>query len=240
MAQVSAALQQPSVPMPLSRRLLASGLVVLASLSLLFVGSVVLDRLIGLITPANPVRVAHPPNFQQTRHSNEFTTDFRSNSQGLRSRELPLTKGSPNEFRLFVAGDSMTEGWGVEAEQTFPALLEGSLSTRERQVAVINGGLSGTGPLEYGRLFAVVGLKYHPDLALFVLHPNDLTGTPDDAELNLVRDWRGGYEVWASKPAWPPGGLIHKAAYFLWPWSYVRLQRAATHQDIVYLEQTLR
>jgi hypothetical protein len=224
---------------PVSRRLIATGLVAATSLSLLFIGSLALDRAIGLMTPANPARVTHPPHFQQRRHTNEFTTDFRTNSEGLRYRELPLAKQSSDEQRVFVAGDSMTEGWGVESEQTFSALLENTFSTRDRPVYFINGGLSGTGPLEYGRILAAVGLKYHPDVALIVLHPNDLTDTPEHAELRLARNRSGAYQVWSSEPAWPPGGLIHKAAYVLWPWSYVRLQRAVKHQDIVNLEQRL-
>jgi hypothetical protein len=239
MASASPVVRPHSAEASASRRRIATALVAVTSLSLLFLGSVVLDRAIGVLTPANPVSVAHPPNFQQRRHSSEFTTDFRTNSQGLRYRELSLTKSSPEEFRVFVAGDSMTEGWGVESEQTFSALLENSLSTRDRPVDFINGGLSGTGPLEYGRILAVVGLKYHPDLALIVLHPNDLFDTLEDADLNLVPNRRGEYQVWTSKPSWPPGGLIHKTAYFLWPWSYVRLQRAVKHQDIVNLEQRL-
>jgi hypothetical protein len=235
----SPAVEARSGRAPVSRRLLAHGLVVLTSLLVLFLGSVVLDRVAGLLTPANPARVAHPPNFYERRHTSEFTTDFRTNSHGLRYGELSPTKTSPNEFRAFVAGDSMTEGWGVESEQTFSALLERSLSVPGRPTHFINGGLSGTGPVEYGRLVAVVGLEYHPDLVLLVLHPNDVTDTPLDADLDLARDRHGKYVVWSSKPSWPPGGLIHKAAYALWPWSYVRLQRAAKHQDIVQLEQRL-
>src|SRR5438093_8178432 len=115
MAPVSTPAAAPSGRPRVSRRLMASSLVALTSLALLLLGSVVIDRVIGMATPANPVQVAHPPNFQQPRHSSEFTTDFRTNSQGLRYHELPLAKTSADEIRVFVAGDSMTEGWGVES-----------------------------------------------------------------------------------------------------------------------------
>jgi lysophospholipase L1-like esterase len=186
--------------------------------------SVVVDRAVALVVPAIPVRVAHPPNFREHRKSIEFSVDFRTNSQGLRYREIPLDKQSEHEFRVAVLGDSVTEGWGVEADATFSAVLERDLSNANRTFYFINHGLAGAGPLEYGRILAVVGLKYHPDLVLVVLHTNDLSDTPEGADLNLVRNWRGAYEVATPKLLWPPGDAVHRAAYFLWPWSYARLQ----------------
>jgi hypothetical protein len=207
-----------------SRRRRLTALAALTSVCLCFLLSVLADRLVAIVVPAIPVAVAHPRNFQEHRHTIEFDVDFRTNSQGLRYREIPLRKQSEKEFRVVVLGDSMTEGWGVEAEETFSALLEKSLSNTRQTFYFINCGLAGTGPLQYGRILASVGLKYHPDLVLVALHTNDVSDTPEDADLNLVRNWRGQYEVQSPKFLWRPGGLVNKTAYALWPWSYARLQ----------------
>ena len=208
----------------MNRRQRLKTLVALTSVCFFLLLSVLADRLVALAVPAIPVPIAHPPNFQEHRRTIEFSVDFRTNSQGLRYREIPLTKQSGNEFRVVVLGDSMTEGWGVEAEQTFTSVLEKTLSSVRRTFYFINCGLAGTGPLQYGRILASVGLKYHPDLVLVALHTNDLSDTPEDADLNVVRNWRGRYEVQSPKSLWPPGGVIKKTIHFFWPWSYARLQ----------------
>jgi hypothetical protein len=128
----------------------------------------------------------------------------------------------------------MVEGWGVESEATFPAVLEKTFANPKRRTYFINGGLSGTAPVQYGRLLASVGLKYQPDLVLITVHPNDLLGTPVGAELDLVRGWRGEYEVrapTASTLSWAPADLTHKTAYFVFPWTYRRLQIISASRD---------
>ena len=55
---------------------------------------------------------AHPPNFSQWRHNQEFSYHFQTNDAGL--REAPLLRSKPpGETRIFVVGDSFTEGVGV-------------------------------------------------------------------------------------------------------------------------------
>lgn len=151
----------------------AIGLIVLV-LSV-FLGEYVLG-LIGYPS-AREVQVAHPANFYERRKNIEFEIDFQTNSQGLRYKDIPLEK--PNgEKRIFVLGDSFTEGDGVEGHETFSAHLEKYFSEGNQEtVRFINGGLSGRGPLAYLRLFYNVGLKYNPDAILICLYANDLTDT---------------------------------------------------------------
>ncbi len=50
---------------------------------------------------------------------------------------------SENESRLLVLGDSLTSGFGLGAEEAFPARLEAALSRRGFAVKVLDGGVSG-------------------------------------------------------------------------------------------------
>jgi hypothetical protein len=197
----------------------------------MFASSLIIDRTVGLLIPAIQIQVAHPPSVRETRRNLEFTYEFRTNSQGLRYHELPLAKGSREEFRAVVLGDSMTEGTGVEADQTFAEVLERSYSRPHRPVYFINCGLAGAGPLQYGRVLASVGLKYHPDLILVAMYANDLTDTPENADLSVTRSSSGQYRIINPHFLYAPYGSVRKVASVLWPWAYARLQSAvATHE----------
>jgi hypothetical protein len=184
--------------------------------------SLLADRALGLIGfPAElPVRTAHPVNFKEVRRNIEFTYEFHTNSQGLRYREIPIEKPE-RTVRVFVVGDSMTDGWGVQAHETFSSLLESALTSPQRTVELINAGLSGTAPLEYGRVFLAVGLKYRPDALLICISANDVFGTPSDATpIDLY-----------------PDKLVQRSAikqtlHSLWPRSYTLLyQLKDAHDD---------
>ena len=142
--------------------------------ALLFVDWVLLSAA-GFPTEPEP-QTAHPKSFREARHNVEFDYVFETNSQGLRSPELPLEKPL-GERRLLVLGDSFTEGWGVETEATFCARLDQRLS--RSQTRVINGGLAGTSPIQYSRLLSKLGIRYEPDLVLVCLYANDVANTPD-------------------------------------------------------------
>lgn len=53
----------------------------------------------------------------------EFDCEFRINSLGLRDREIDVEK-RPGIFRILFLGDSMTVGWGVEADEAFAKRVE--------------------------------------------------------------------------------------------------------------------
>lgn len=129
--------------------------------------------------PGNvPEVVSHPPGLNQHRRQVEFQYQFKTNSEGLRYQELPLTPAQ-NERRIFVAGDSFTEGEGVEDSERFSNLLERSFQGPKTTVRFINGGLTGAGPLEYGNLFVKVGRQYKPDALLVCFFVNDVPNTAE-------------------------------------------------------------
>jgi len=123
-----------------------------------------------------PLRVAHPRDYSELRKSGEFEYVFNTNDEGLRYRTLPLANKT-GEYRVFVVGDSFTEGVGVNDGERFTDLLERNFQLSGAPVLFINGGLAGTGPLEYGRMYLHVGRKYHPDALLIAVFANDVTNT---------------------------------------------------------------
>ena len=147
-------------------------------------------------------QTSHPANYYEIRDKLEFRFEFRTNSQGLRYPEIPLEK-EPGTRRVFVVGDSFTEGWGVEAPERFTDLLERRFGDAKSRVLFINGGLSGGGVVQYGRLAFDKGVKYHPDALMICLFANDLAGTPDTAGENGRRGTTGS----------PAGRVFHT----LWP-----------------------
>ena len=91
--------------------------------------------------------------------------------KGLRSPDISEQK-KPRETRIFVVGDSFTEGVGVDYSDTFSAQLERHFNGRlGSEKLFINAGLGGTAPLHYWRIFWKVGLNYDLDGGSFLFSP---------------------------------------------------------------------
>ena len=134
------------------------------------------DQALGLLGyPSEvPIPYPHPSNFKELRKNVEFEYEFVTNDKGLRYPDISEQK-KPRETRIFVVGDSFTEGVGVDYSDTFSAQLERHFNGRlGSEKLFINAGLGGTGPLHYWRIFLNVGLKYDLDSVLICLYANDL------------------------------------------------------------------
>jgi hypothetical protein len=103
--------------------------------------------------------------------------EFSTNSLGYRDEEVGQ-KGD-RDYRILVLGDSITVGDFVDADQTYPALVERSLSEagdpalEGRNVRVIN---AGVGAIDLQNEFAILmetGLSVEPDVVLVGLYLND-------------------------------------------------------------------
>ena len=81
-------------------------------------------------------------------------------------------------LRLVALGDSLTAGWGVSADQAFPAVLEAALRRAGHDVTIVNQGISGdTTAGGLARLDAVLAAK--PAGVILELGANDmLRGMP--------------------------------------------------------------
>lgn len=110
----------------------------------------------------------HVPNTQVLSETREYKVEYKINSKGLRDIERSYDKRD-GQFRILCVGDSITFGWGINAQQRFTNILESFLKNTE----VINMGVQGYG-IDQNLLFLrQEGVKYHPDLVLiYVISPD--------------------------------------------------------------------
>jgi lysophospholipase L1-like esterase len=102
---------------------------------------------------------------------------FETNSAGFRGPERSLEKPD-GVFRIVVIGDSVTMGMGVLEEKTYAARLEPLLDARipDREVQVLNLGLSGLNTRWIVHRLEQRGLRYDPDLVVYGYTLNDIEG----------------------------------------------------------------
>ncbi len=190
-------------------------------LGLLLLGTtVVLDRALGLLgySKESPPQHTHPKNFKEVRKQVEFTYTFETNSQGLRTPEIPLLRPPLAPPRVLVAGDSFTEGWGVESPQTFVKQLETKWKEDQAPLTFVNCGIAGIDPVRFGRTLLAAGMRYDADAVLVVLFANDVGDANPKAKLQLEYTQSGPLR-WS----FPRSGLklwIHR----LWPHTFSLLK----------------
>lgn len=101
----------------------------------------------------------------------------------------PLQAQEQAPFTVLFLGDSLTEGYGLEADQSFPSLIAARLAEAGRDdIRVINGGVSGsTSASALSRLQWFARSK--PDLMVLSLGANDgLRGLAiEEMEANLAK-----------------------------------------------------
>jgi lysophospholipase L1-like esterase len=115
----------------------------------------------------------HAPN----RHAHLMGVDVRTNSHGLRSPERPIER-QPGVRRVLVLGDSLTFGWGVEEDATYPRVVERLLNESGRPAEVINAGVGNYNTSQQVTWFTERGLVYQPDEVVLGFYINDAEPTP--------------------------------------------------------------
>lgn len=155
----------------------------------LVTGLLLTEVCVRLLAP-QPTGLSHQDRYGLARHwpsmkryLPQFGVTAAFNSAGMRDREHALEK-APGVFRILVLGDSFMEALQVPFEESFPHLLEQSLSESSgRKIEVLNAGVSGWGTDDELRYLTWYGLEWKPDLVLvaMTLH-NDISD-------NLREDW---------------------------------------------------
>jgi lysophospholipase L1-like esterase len=99
---------------------------------------------------------------------------IRTNSLGLRSAELAEPKPA-DLLRILALGDSVTFGWGLRGEDSYPSQLASLLATLrpQQRFEVVNAGVSGYGPWQQVRWLEQTGLDLQPDVVVVQMHLND-------------------------------------------------------------------
>ena len=109
-----------------------------------------------------------PANARGTDVKEEFAVTIETNAFGLRDCDFSREKPKGVISRMLVMGDSMTFAEGVEAEETYPKVLERLLAGQAGpgKYEVINAAIRGYGTDQEVVLFEKLVPLYHPDLAL--------------------------------------------------------------------------
>lgn len=166
----------------------ALALVLLVSVGLLigFIGVEVIARLLprrespGQLSGLHEIRVDRPwlyglkPGVVQ-RLDVSGGIEYRINSEGFRDREFSRAK-APGAFRIVALGDSLTFGYGVALEDTWPKRVEAHLGAARTvpPIEVLDLGVSGYNPYVEAALFTDVGIALGPDLVVLQFCINDL------------------------------------------------------------------
>lgn len=127
----------------------------------------------------------HAPN----REAKLMGVSVKTGSQGLRDRDYPQTKAA-HEHRILVLGDSLTFGWGVPVERTYPKVLERTLNHRRSSDAayqVINAGVGNYNTVQEVAYFKQRGIRYQPDEVILGFYINDAEPVPAPEDGWLAR-----------------------------------------------------
>ena len=171
----------------------------------------------GMVVEDNYTCYRNSPNFTGKMSEAEFSILVKTNSHGLRGNEYSYEK-PPNVTRIFGLGDSFQFGFGVENNETYMSIIEGSLNKKANasgswmQYEMLNAGVSGYGTLQELRLFEEEGKKYSPDIVILSFYANDL-GDNEETSNRCIMFARNGYLV--DERMINPGPISFKARVFL-------------------------
>jgi len=132
--------------------------------------------------PSDDPRVVHEhrPNGKAFLMGVKVTT----NSFGLREGERSLAK-PPGTYRIVALGDSITMGWGVRQNMTYPVQLERRLNAQPPKgfpaglhYEVLNLGVGNYNTVQEVMRLRNLGLPFNPDLIILGYFINDAEPTP--------------------------------------------------------------
>jgi lysophospholipase L1-like esterase len=115
-----------------------------------------------------------------------------TNSFGLRDGQREKEK-PPNAYRIVALGDSITMGWGVPQDRTYPAQLERMLNARpphgfspDLHYEVLNLGVGNYNTVQEVMRLKNLGLSFRPDMIILGYFINDAEETPKPTRGFLV------------------------------------------------------
>lgn len=143
----------------------------------------VATRALGLVPPHTPqpelaitLYYEDPNGLVEMRPGARYYTNgsvpMVISADGLRDRPYERAR-QPGIPRVAVVGDSFTMGDGVVVEASYPDQLERLFADEERQVEVINFGISATNTLQQLEIVRATVLPYSPDVVVLGFNLND-------------------------------------------------------------------
>jgi lysophospholipase L1-like esterase len=137
-------------------------------------------------------RIAHEN--KANAHARQYGVDISINSNGWRDREYQT---NTEDYRIMVLGDSITLGWGVESDKTFPKVLEKLINeNKNATVEVINAGVGNYNTEMEVYSFLKKGGQYNPDTIIMAYYTNDAEIThhrPGMLEYLLMKTYTYGF-----------------------------------------------
>jgi lysophospholipase L1-like esterase len=117
-------------------------------------------------------RLVYEPRPNAVHRFPDSSIGVRTNSAGFRDDEFVMPKPE-GTYRIAVLGDSVTVGWGVTREHTYPHLMEAMFHEAGKRVDVMNLGVMGYNTIQEVETLRVKGLAFAPDLAIVGYVLND-------------------------------------------------------------------
>lgn len=103
----------------------------------------------------------------------DFSVTFTTNSFGMRNQEIKMKKPK-DTFRILVLGDSFTEGWGVNDNDTYSAIMQSIFMKQQKKIEVLNAGVGSYSPYLELHYLVKKGIALDPDLVIMMVSTNDL------------------------------------------------------------------
>ncbi|MBI2136465.1 SGNH/GDSL hydrolase family protein [Candidatus Woesearchaeota archaeon] len=98
-----------------------------------------------------------------------YGTEIKTNSIGWRDYGYDVTT---DKYRIMILGDSITLGWGVDFNYTFPKILERLLRENNPNIEVINTGVGNYNSEMEVNSFLEKGSRYNPDMVVLAYYIN--------------------------------------------------------------------
>ena len=155
----------------LGSRVIRKSLIFSSSLIFCFGLIVVSDRVVGMFVAHREPGLVFPSNARYHFQTPEFSFNLEINSLGFRDREFSIRRTA--KTRILALGDSFTYGWGVEASQSWPKLVESNLRATGHDVEIANLGKPGGSPRNYADIAEKATPALKPDLLIIVVLQGD-------------------------------------------------------------------
>lgn len=109
------------------------------------------------------------PDCERRTPARAYVEYLRTNSRGLREREIAYEKRS-GTLRILALGDSFTFGSPLPVEASWPKALERRLRADGAAVEVVNAGVFGYTTYHELRFLETEGLRYAPDIVVLQVY----------------------------------------------------------------------
>jgi len=125
------------------------------------------------------------PNAVMTVHYGPFPYVITTNSLGMRSRDIEMQKPK-NSVRIMCVGDSITDGFFIDNEDTYPMLLEKELLQNQYNVQVLNAARGGCSIDRQYAVYRKLGKRLNPDMVILTFVTNDISDLRNTSKDGLL------------------------------------------------------